>query len=145
MVLEPNQTVFPVQTRTAGGLRRPVANTKGGQHFDYSLMSLHSSLIIQNARTKIFDAALTVILLRQWRCPPKNFWLRRRLILRLYVTATKFCFDYQTHKTKNHWCIVETHVQVGATRVPLLFLPITTAYTIPLEGCYYTAHCLRNM
>jgi len=30
MVLEPNQPVFVVQTRTAGGLPRPVANTTLG-------------------------------------------------------------------------------------------------------------------
>jgi len=31
MVLDPNWTVFPVRTRTAGGLPRPVANTIQGQ------------------------------------------------------------------------------------------------------------------
>jgi len=34
---------------------------KGGQNFDYSLISLHSCLIIQDARTKSVDAPLTLI------------------------------------------------------------------------------------
>jgi len=37
---------------------------KGGQYFDYSLMSLHSTMINQDARTKIVDAALMIIF---WR------------------------------------------------------------------------------
>jgi len=37
---------------------------KGSQHIDYSVISLHSGLIIKDARTKIVDAPLTLIFRR---------------------------------------------------------------------------------
>ena len=48
-------------------------------------------------------------------------------------------FNYQTHKTKNHWCIVDAHFQDGSTSVSLSFLRIKTANPITLEGCDHAA------
>jgi len=43
-VLEPNHTVFPVQTRTAGGLPGPVATTSCHVfHFDLLKLTIYSS------------------------------------------------------------------------------------------------------
>jgi len=41
-----------------------ILSHEGGQNFDYSLISLHSWFIIQDARTKIVDAPLTLIFKR---------------------------------------------------------------------------------
>jgi len=82
MGLEPNRPVLAVQTRTAGRLPRPVANTRlcwcsclgggsdivaglrahiGGQYCDYGLTLLHSQVIIQDPKPEVGDAPLTLI------------------------------------------------------------------------------------
>jgi len=54
-------------------------------------------------------------------------------------------FDYQTHKTKNLWRIVDAHFQDWSMSVSLSVLPIKTANTITLEGCDYAAVCMPKM
>ena len=45
MVLEPNRTVYPVQTRTAGGLPGPVANTTCGRCSAANTAAAHYSSV----------------------------------------------------------------------------------------------------
>jgi len=54
-------------------------------------------------------------------------------------------FDYETHKAKNGWRIVDPHIEDGATSVSLLFVPIKTANPITLKQCDYAALCLPEM
>jgi len=54
-------------------------------------------------------------------------------------------FDYQTHKTKNRWRIIDMHFQDGSTSMSLSIVPIQFANTITLEGCDYAAVCLPKM
>jgi len=54
-------------------------------------------------------------------------------------------FDWQTHKTKNGWRIIDAHFQDWSTSLSLSILPIKTANTITLEGCDYEAICLPKM
>jgi len=54
-------------------------------------------------------------------------------------------FDYQTHKAKNPWRIIDTHFQDACTSVLLSVLPTTTANTIALDRCDYAAVCSARM
>jgi len=73
------------------------------------------------------------------------FWHSMRPILRLCVPETKSFFEYWTHKTKNHWRMVDTHSQNGSMIVSQSFLPVKTAHTISLERCDCAAIYLPKM
>jgi len=83
--------------------------------------------ITQDAKLKVNDAPLQLILrMRQWLCCCL-FCLQMPPIHRLCITATKLPFNYCTYKTRNCWRSVDAHFQNLAVTVSLSLLPIMAA------------------
>jgi len=74
-----DQKLLPLCSRSfLGGASDIIASIfthERGQHFDYTSISSHSCLIIQDARTNIVDALVTLSVRRYWRCWPPHCWL----------------------------------------------------------------------
>jgi hypothetical protein len=117
----------------------PRIDYKGARWFDYGVMSWHSPLIITVARPKIIDSPLTHIFMIFWRCYCYNFWLRGRLIVRLWVNIATQVSDFPRCKAISHWRCINAHFK---DIVPLLsqpLLPSKAAYIMIMCWCRRTA------
>jgi len=83
---------------------------KGGQYHTYGLMSLSSPVIIQDARPKIDNAALTLIAQMGQPACHFAFFLQSRPILPLWEDVTMELFDCRQGKTKSRWRSVVAHL-----------------------------------
>jgi len=81
MVLKLNQTVFPVQIRTVGWLRRPVANT----NYRYTVANVGASDVRHMSISKIIAGNLSLVASRLYRMAITPPWV----MCHRYTPATR--------------------------------------------------------
>jgi len=83
---------------------------KGSQYYNYGLMSLHSQVIIQDARHTIVDPPLRLISRMGQRVCHFPFYLQTWRIHPHWKKVTMEPFDSGMGMTKNCWRSVDTHL-----------------------------------
>jgi len=83
---------------------------KGGQYWNYGVMSLHNPVIIQDTRPTIFGALLRLISRMGQLACQFPLCLQSQPILSLWKNVTMQPFDCAKGKSKNCWRSVDIHL-----------------------------------
>jgi len=85
---------------------------QGCKHLSNGCLQPIGRLITQDAKLKIIDAPL-ILILRIGRWPCCCLWCPQKLPIRqLYITATKTLLNYRTYRTTNLWRSLDSHYNV---------------------------------